>query len=557
MRNGTWIRFLAVLSLIVAIFIGTRAYASVTFKPAPFEDSTVGRNSFTYSPALNHPTSAEKQAFIAEVKDYAIQASNRWGIPASAIIGMAAAESGFGFTRIAYYANNLFGLKIWDYNPADAWQLKGQPDEDGGRVAILQDYGYDRKVFDESYRRDNWYRAFNSRAEAVNYLAGTVLQTRRYQPARDQYQYRIKNGWTLSHASKQYCYDIAQAGFNHLGGSYYRTKIGDFMDEFDLYQYDVQEVTTPTPTTSPEPAPSPTPTVDQSPWISTVHVSPMAVDGKTVSGTVTISVAAGDDKGVAKVEFYSSNGGYRLGTDITSPYSVSWSTSPWVPNGEQILKVVAYDTAGNTVSATKVVNVQNSSSPAISGITVSPLSEGKYVRDIVTISATVSNTSEVSKVEFYSSNGAYRIGTDTTAPYTIQWATAPWVKDGENILKVIVYSRDGKSTSMLKTVYVDNNRPPLVNRIDFSPNTNGYYVWRDVTITASVSDPDGSSDIAKVEFFSSDGKYLIGSDATAPYSVVWHTYPWVPNGPQVIRVKVYDKSGNVAILTKNVYVANK
>lgn len=548
MQNIKPIRFLAVVSLILLILIGTRTYAYISFKPAPFEDPAGGRNSHIYNPAVNHPTSEEKRAFIAEIKDYAIQAGQRWGIPASAIIGMAAAESGFGFTRIAYYANNLFGLKIWAYNPSNAWQLKGQPDEDGGRVAILKDYGYDRKVYNESYRRDNWYRYFSSRREAVNYLAGTVLQTSRYKPARDQYQYRIKNGWTLAHASNQYCYEIAQAGFNHLGGNYYRTKISEFMELYDLYQYDGQ-ASSPAPVT-------PQPPADQRPWISTIQISPINSDGVTVSGTVSIAVAAGDDRGISRVEFYSSDGNYRLGTDTTSPYSINWATDPWVPNGQQTIKVVAYDTAGQTASTTKVVNVANRVAPGISTITVSPLVDGKYVRGIVTVSAAVTNPGQVSKVEFYSANGTYRIGTDTAAPYSIQWATSPWVKNGEHTLKVVVYGRDGQTASATKTVYVNNSLPPAVTRIDISPNTESYYVWGDVVITAGVSDPEGSKDIARVEFYSSDGRYLIGTDTTAPYTVMWQTYPWVPNGKQVILVKAYDKAGNAATLKKTVYVAN-
>lgn len=242
-----YLKTLIVLSSLAMLLISANVYAAVTFAPAPYQDPVNGRNSYTYNPALNHPTSTDQSAFIADMKVYAMYAQQQWGVPASVIIGMAAVESGYGFTQIAYYANNLFGMKVWGAQ-AGAWQLKGQPDENGGTDKILTDYGYDRKIFDESSRPDNWYRAFASRQDAVNYLAGNLLQNYRYKPALTNYLYRIKSGWSLRDAARQYCYDIAQAGYNHLGGAYYQNKIGTVMDAWNLYQYDQSAQTTPTTT---------------------------------------------------------------------------------------------------------------------------------------------------------------------------------------------------------------------------------------------------------------------------------------------------------------------
>ena len=33
-------------------------------------------------------------------------------------------------------------------------------------------------------------------------------------------------------------FDIANAGYNHLGGEYYRKRVGSIIDEWDLIQYD-------------------------------------------------------------------------------------------------------------------------------------------------------------------------------------------------------------------------------------------------------------------------------------------------------------------------------
>lgn len=212
------------------------------FHPIPNEDTYNGRNSNAYLPAIAGVTEERKRAFVAQIAPHAVSASARWGIPASAIIGMAIHESGYGTTRIAYYANNLFGIKVWGVQPDNAWQLKGQPLEDDGQgIAVLLDLGIDRKIYDESARADNWYRVFASYEEAIDYLAGEFLQKPRYLPAAEAYRNRLAQGWNPRDASLQYVYDIAQAGYNHLGGEVYRKRVGGFMDEWDLYRYDVRE----------------------------------------------------------------------------------------------------------------------------------------------------------------------------------------------------------------------------------------------------------------------------------------------------------------------------
>lgn len=224
--------------LLLTASVNLMESSASTINPVPFEDAQLGRNSNAYLSTYSNVSSQMKKSFINKISIPAMEASEKWGIPASAIIGMAILESGYGTTRVAVNANNFFGIKVWGYNPKNAWQLKGQPDEDYESVPVLVDYGYDRKIFDESKRRDNWYRKFNSSKDAVDYLAGNLLLNSRYRFAKTNYEQRVKNGWGLDKAAKAYLYDIAEAGYNHLGGEYYRNKVGTLIDEWDLTQYD-------------------------------------------------------------------------------------------------------------------------------------------------------------------------------------------------------------------------------------------------------------------------------------------------------------------------------
>ena len=86
---------------------------------APVEDDpgTLAANWGPYDPKPGHPTLDERDAFVAEVSAYAQAAESQYGTPAAAILAMTCNEGGFGFTKTAINANNLFG---WKWYSADA-----------------------------------------------------------------------------------------------------------------------------------------------------------------------------------------------------------------------------------------------------------------------------------------------------------------------------------------------------------------------------------------------------------------------------------------------------
>jgi hypothetical protein len=82
--------------------------------------------------------------------------------------------------------------------------------------------------------------------------------------------------------------------------------------------------------------------------------------GATLTGSVAVSANASDNIGVTKVEFYA--GASLLGTDTTSPYSISWDTNT-VTNGTYSLTSKAYDTVNSTSSSPISVTVSNIAGP--------------------------------------------------------------------------------------------------------------------------------------------------------------------------------------------------
>jgi concanavalin A-like lectin/glucanase superfamily protein/Big-like domain-containing protein/purple acid phosphatase-like protein len=97
--------------------------------------------------------------------------------------------------------------------------------------------------------------------------------------------------------------------------------------------------------------------------------SPLA--SSTLSGTVTVSANAGDNLGVASVQFLLD--GADLGSEITTaPYSVDWDTST-ATAGTHILSAIAKDAAGNSTTANSVAvtTFLIELPPAISSVAVS------------------------------------------------------------------------------------------------------------------------------------------------------------------------------------------
>nr|QXV24148.1 ChiD [synthetic construct] len=97
--------------------------------------------------------------------------------------------------------------------------------------------------------------------------------------------------------------------------------------------------------------------------INFTHTSSGEKKDSVVNGDVELQLEAKDDNEISKIEFYSSNGDYLIGVKEEAPYTINWSTNPWVENGEQTLKVVVYDSAGQMAEATKKVTVENKEEP--------------------------------------------------------------------------------------------------------------------------------------------------------------------------------------------------
>ncbi len=199
------------------------------------------------------------------------------------------------------------------------------------------------------------------------------------------------------------------------------------------------------------------------------------------NSTVTIAAEAADSNGsIRRVAFY--NGATLLGTDTSAPYSYSWTS---VPAGIYSLTAVATDDGGAvTTSAVVTVNVAvPNQAPTVS--LTSPAAGASFTAPAsITLTADAADADgSLASVAFY--NGATLLGTDTTAPYSFNWADVP--AGSYSITAVATDNGGATTTSAAVAVTVEEDTGETITYIHTdvsgSPlaatNEAGNVVWKE------------------------------------------------------------------------------
>ena len=256
------------------------------------------------------------------------------------------------------------------------------------------------------------------------------------------------------------------------------------------------------------------------------------------SSPVSVSLSANDAGSGVNVTEYSVDGNptYTAGTSVVIPAPANGSN-----DGAHTIAYFSADNAGNveTIKSTTVlIDATPPSCPSCSA--------ADYLRGTVTLSADPDDTSGsgIKSVAFeYTDAGGSTwttIGTDTTGPgpYTADWDTTP-VADGHYDLRIqITDNADNVTTTSLPDKVVDNTAP---NVALVGAPTQGQLVSGTIAITASAS--DATSPVSSVKFYVRGS--LIGTDASAPFSLNWNTTTG-PDGAATIQIVVEDMAGNTA-----------
>ncbi|MBB5429133.1 hypothetical protein HDG40_007328 [Paraburkholderia sp. JPY158] len=150
-----------------------------------------------YDALPTHPTASEKASFVAEIAPLAQAAERDGGPPAAGLLAMSALESGFGWTRIALFANNLFGWKFVSTSGSggrESWTLRCQPTSDPNSAYIF----------------------FKDHRDSVVFVADRLKMNDRYAPVTRQYHVDLASGTDVKVAVARWVNGIAAAGYNPL-----------------------------------------------------------------------------------------------------------------------------------------------------------------------------------------------------------------------------------------------------------------------------------------------------------------------------------------------------
>lgn len=231
---------------------------------------------------------------------------------------------------------------------------------------------------------------------------------------------------------------------------------------------------------------------------------------------VTLTATASDADGINRVEFYAS--GALVGTDTTSPYSVSWSNPA---AGSYSLTARAYDVYGAmTTSIAAAVTVQH-----VTGVSAAPstvvVGQGANV--------TVTGSSSCGAVQINYGDGTVITYALSGLPTTQSHA---WATTGTKTVTVV---GQGSCTGTVSTALTVNANPAPTVSLTAPANGAVLATSSSVTLSATASDAHG---INRVEFYA--GATLVGTATTSPYSVTWSN---VPAGTYAITARAYDTYG--------------
>jgi hypothetical protein len=166
--------------------------------------------------------------------------------------------------------------------------------------------------------------------------------------------------------------------------------------------------------------------------------------GQVVFDTVSVTVEASDNKGIAFVEFYVD--GELLSTDNAAPYRFDWDTDPYADGGTHSIYAKAYDLAGNsTTTAITTVTVSNKNSSDVTPpivLVLYPVS-GSTVSGTVNVVADVSDNIAIDYVEFYIDGILKETDTDGTDYWSYNWDTASYADDESHTIFIKAYDTSG------------------------------------------------------------------------------------------------------------------
>ncbi|MBN2380152.1 hypothetical protein JXM67_10175 [candidate division WOR-3 bacterium] len=269
---------------------------------------------------------------------------------------------------------------------------------------------------------------------------------------------------------------------------------------------------------------------DKPPTVNITNIE----DGDFVEGQVTITVEAQDDKAIDLVYFHIDD--VLATTDGEEPYEYVWDASGLERGSSHIIKVVAYDRAGNEGKQAITVRIgAEDVKPPI--VTINHPTDGGSVGGKFGICVEAIDNIKVENVIFYIDE--VLVFDDKAFPYEYLWNTAGLEHGTQHTIDVYAYDPTGNEGKDQVTVTIDIENPT----VSIMEPDDGARVWGIVTILVDAADND---EIVYVDFYIDQSSEPVYADGEAPYRYEWNTGGLTPESTHTINVVAYDEAGNEA-----------
>lgn len=257
----------------------------------------------------------------------------------------------------------------------------------------------------------------------------------------------------------------------------------------------------------------------------------------TLSGQATVAVAATDNVGVTRTEWYLN--GALMGSAATGSAAFAWNTTSYA-NGSYTVQARAYDAAGNSnSSAPETVLVQNAvADTAAPAATINAPAAGSTVSGIVSVSVSATDNVGVTRVEWYL-NGTM-VGSSASSSAIFSWNTTTR-PNGSCTLQAKAFDAAGNVGSSSVTVTVNNvslsldTVPPTVQ---ITSPTSGAMVVKNTKVYVTAND---NVAVTRVDLMVDGKLYSTSSLATTVFS--WTTTK-IAHGGHTLTAVAYDAAGN-------------
>lgn len=269
------------------------------------------------------------------------------------------------------------------------------------------------------------------------------------------------------------------------------------------------------------------------PTVSVAVTAPIAGSTLAVNAPVTLLANATDSNGnIVSVEF--SVAGNPVGTDITYPYSATWTPASV---GTYLITARAVDNQGNAVTSSAVtvsVGDPGGNAPTVS-ISAPTTGAAFTVGTPTTVTAVASDDVAIASVQFYL-NGQLFGSAVTTFPYSVTWT--PTTTGNFTFLAIAKDSSGNQTSSSAVTVTVGGGNSPVVTMTSPS-NGASVPLGSGLQINTTATDSDGT--ITKVSIYANGILIPNGTLTSAPYNV-----NWVPGaaGTYALTATATDNTGN-------------